>query len=239
MEPLGPYRTSDDPWKARCLTCGTIGSPRLVSIRSGNGGCNACGRLQAAKNCKIPEAAAIAEMLVAQLEPLEPYPGAHQPWRCRCLKPGCGTIGSPRLISIRAGQGGCRSCAEWGFNWEAPAVIYIISHPELGAHKVGVTGHATARLTEFKRLGWQVYTRLPMSSGASAHAIEQAVHARLREEGVPGSFLSRSDMGRLGGYRETMDAEAISLIELETLIRKEIGKHLDDDPDPPSTLAPV
>ncbi|MDH2426454.1 hypothetical protein [Sphaerisporangium sp. TRM90804] len=90
-----------------------------------------------------------------------------------------------------------------------------LAHPEFGAHKVGLTGLATARLAGFQRLGWQVYKRLPMPRGAAAYAVEQAVLVRLREDGIPCSFLSRADMGRLGGYRETMGAEAISLVELE------------------------
>lgn len=35
-------------------------------------------------------------------EPLEPYPGVDEPWRCRCLS--CGTIGgAPRLSAVGPG----------------------------------------------------------------------------------------------------------------------------------------
>lgn len=54
---------------------------------------------------------AAAFMRAAGLEPLVPYPGkSNVPWLCRCLT--CGAEVSPRLHSIRAGQGGCRRCAD-------------------------------------------------------------------------------------------------------------------------------
>ncbi|MEV4296026.1 hypothetical protein [Microbispora rosea] len=173
----------------------------------------------------------MAEMRAAHLEPLEPYQGMHSPWLCRCTLPGCGAICSPRLASIRAGQGGCRSCAEWGFNWNAPAVIYIITHLAFGAHKVGVTGADTDRLAAFQRLGWQVHHEAPMPTGAAAYTVEQALHKRLREIGIPGAFLSRNNLAKLGGYSETIDAKAISLSDLERFVHEEISKHY-NDPEP-------
>lgn len=227
LEPLDPYKASDEPWRCRCNVCGAIGAPRLVSIRNGNGGCNACGRILAALSCRVPEEQAIAEMRAKDLEPLDPYPGAHAPWRCRCT---CGTIGSPRLVAIRAGQGGCRSCAPYGFDWDGPAIIYLLAHEELGAHKLGITGVATKRLANFKNDGWQVFRTIPMINGAAAWTVEQRVLTTLTSEGVGTSFLSRVAMPR-GGYTETIDAEALSLLDLEHLVRQEIAK-LFDDPCP-------
>jgi DNA-directed RNA polymerase subunit RPC12/RpoP len=53
---------------------------------------------------------AVAEMRAAGVEPLEPYPGTHNSWRCRCLA--CGNEVEPRLTSIRSGQGACRYCGD-------------------------------------------------------------------------------------------------------------------------------
>ncbi len=44
----------------------------------------------------------------ANLEPLEPYPGSHNPWKSTCLK--CGSNTSPMLAMISGGQGGCKKC---------------------------------------------------------------------------------------------------------------------------------
>lgn len=47
----------------------------------------------------------------AGLTPLEPYPGANAPWRCRCKK--CKSEVTPRFDSVvRRGSGGCNICAK-------------------------------------------------------------------------------------------------------------------------------
>ncbi len=48
-------------------------------------------------------------MRSAGLEPLEPYPGATPPWRCRHVP--CGREVKPRYSSIKRGGGPCRWCA--------------------------------------------------------------------------------------------------------------------------------
>ena len=51
-----------------------------------------------------------ATLAASGLEPLEPYPGGKNPWRCRCLK--CGAVVTPTLNNIRSGQSsGCKKCA--------------------------------------------------------------------------------------------------------------------------------
>lgn len=43
MEPLEKFVSATTNWKSRCLTCGTIGSPKVTNIASGQGGCKVCG----------------------------------------------------------------------------------------------------------------------------------------------------------------------------------------------------
>jgi hypothetical protein len=43
MEPLEPYKNAVMPWRARCMQCGTEGSPAVTNIASGQGGCKVCG----------------------------------------------------------------------------------------------------------------------------------------------------------------------------------------------------
>lgn len=40
--------------------------------------------------------------------PLEKYPGAHNRWKCECLR--CGEIIYPRLAKVNSGQSACKSC---------------------------------------------------------------------------------------------------------------------------------
>ena len=222
--PLDPYVSADTPWRSSCMACGTVGAPRLSSIRQGNGGCNACGRIQAAQSCRVPDDQAVAEMREAGYVPLQPYPGGQSAWLCRHNE--CGTTGYQRLVTLRQlGRGTCRVCAVYGFDWDGPALIYILTHPRHKAHKFGITGLATKRLADFKRNGWHEVRTFSMADGASAYVVEQTVKARLIQAGISmiNGFLSRELMPR-GGHTETVDASAITVNELERVIRAEIAK---------------
>jgi hypothetical protein len=43
MEPLEPFKSATTSWKSKCQICGTIGTPKLTNIASGQGGCKVCG----------------------------------------------------------------------------------------------------------------------------------------------------------------------------------------------------
>jgi hypothetical protein len=109
LEPLEPYTNDRTPWRARCEKCGREVKPKLVTIRRGQGGCNYCGGIAGAKRRRIPDAVAVDTVRTEGLEPLEQYPGADKPWRCRCLN--CGATVTPVLAVVRRGQGGCGPCA--------------------------------------------------------------------------------------------------------------------------------
>lgn len=97
LEPLEPYPGSDKPWRCRHQACGREVSPRLGNIAAGRqGGCRYC-----AGTASIPPEAAVALMRSAGLEPLEPYPGATPPWRCRHVP--CGREVKPRYSYIKRG----------------------------------------------------------------------------------------------------------------------------------------
>ncbi len=207
LEPLEDYPGARSPWRCRCEKCGNEVSPILSNIRRGRGGCKIC-----APNAPVDPAVAVAEMRAAGLEPLEDYPGTGIPWRCRCEK--CGNEVSPVLSSIRNGSG-CRYCAEWGIDWNAPALVYLIHHEKLGSHKVGITGVESRndRLKDFGALGWETYKTLQFSNANDAHEVEQMVLEPYREQNLC-PYLSADEMKPKGGHTETVDAEAVSILEL-------------------------
>jgi hypothetical protein len=47
-------------------------------------------------------------MRAKNLEPLEEYPGAMKPWKCKCLD--CGNVIQPRYAHIQQGRKGCTYC---------------------------------------------------------------------------------------------------------------------------------
>ncbi|MER7278046.1 hypothetical protein ABT369_26750 [Dactylosporangium sp. NPDC000244] len=219
MQPLDPYPGGAKPWHSRCLDCGEISSPRLTNITSGQGGCTPCAATANGLASRKPETLAIAQARGAGFNPLEPYPGGNKPWLCRCLN--CDEIVTPRLSNIlRPESDGCQNCANNRPDLVGPAVLYLITHPELGAHKVGVTGQGSTRVASFKNVGWHVFELLAMVTGRQAYAIETAVLNRLREQGVALGFVPKDKM-RNGGFTETFSAASISLTDAFRLVLAE------------------
>ena len=103
LEPLDPYPGAHRPWRCRCVTCGDVVKPRLANVYHKGTGCDSCGRRAGVAARCVPEVEAVAVMLAAGLEPLEPYVNNHTPWRCRCMR--CGTEVSPEYNNIKSGWG--------------------------------------------------------------------------------------------------------------------------------------
>jgi len=205
LEPLDAYPGLDDAWRCRCTKCHSEVSPSLFSVRYKGGGCRYC-----LPNHYFSPADAEAQMRSSGFEPLEPYPGANNPWRCRCEK--CGNEVTPRLGNIRQGSGGCRYCAPYGFDPQSPGLVYLLHHPTYGAHKVGIAEQASVRVQKFAGHGWEIVRTLPFAVASDAYAVEQAVLAPYRAASLC-PFLTRAEMP-LGGHTETIDAEAVSLLDL-------------------------
>ena len=207
LEPLEDFGSTKAPWRCRCLKCGKEVTPTLGSIRSGNGGCRYCAGLF------IDAEEAVIEMNAAGLDPLQDYPGSSVPWRCRCLT--CRKEVTPRHRDIRNGHGGCKYCALGGIDWDAPALVYLIHHEEFGSHKVGITGSGSRadRLKGFSALGWEIHKTLELPTGEDAHEVEQEVLNSYREQNFC-PYLTPDLMKSMGGHSETIDAEAVSLLDL-------------------------
>ena len=109
LEPIEPYVGGKVPWRCRCLKCGVEVTPAYSDVASGQGGCIHCGARRRGLKRRTPEEAARAVMLEADLEPLDPYIGANDPWRCRCLK--CGREVTSKLGSVQYQGVSCAYCS--------------------------------------------------------------------------------------------------------------------------------
>jgi hypothetical protein len=114
---------------------------------------------------------------------------------------------------VKQGQGGCRFCADWGIDYEAEGILYLMTHPKYQAHKVGIGNSGRFKVTrvrEHKRSGWVLFKELTFSRTDDAFELEQNILDWLRKDkGLP-PFLSESEMPQ-GGYTETVDASEIDL----------------------------
>lgn len=200
LDPQVPYPGADKPWLCVCTRCGRLITPRLNNIRKAQG-CRYCSRRA------VDPLEAEQLMLNAGFEPLTPYPGAGRRWRCRCVR--CGKMVTPLMINVRKGVG-CKHCASFGFDYSAPAVVYVMCHP-FGSVKVGIAGASkrNTRIADHRRYGWKLFRQLHLPSGDQAWQVEQAVLTLLRGEFALDAFMSADIMPK-GGWTETFDAEIVS-----------------------------
>jgi len=228
LEPLEPYKGANSAWKSKCLKCGKKVSPSLATIRDG-GGCKYC-----AGNQPTNQKKAIREMIAYGYEPQEPYKSNHIKWKCRHIK--CGSIVYPTRAQILGGYGGCQKCAPYGIALDTPSYIYLVTHPLLNAHKIGIGNYKEVRKRDrLHRLiirGWEPFRKWDFPSGNEALSVEKAIFEIIRNKKEIPIYLSPSDMDKIGGHTETVGADKISLLELEKIVNKVI-KGLQEKPIAP------
>lgn len=219
LNPLEPYVDSKKPWKCECLKCGKIVYPAFGGVSSGQGGCISCGKALGGEKNRIPEVEAVAVMLEANLKPLEPYKSRNTPWRAQCLK--CNAIVTPMLGTVMDGSG-CVVCTPFGINLEKPSYLYLITHFEFNAHKVGIGNikKTDYRLGKFNKRGWSTHKVWNMETGAIALEVEKSVFNVIRKELKLPIYLTKELMPVTGGHSETVDADSITLLGLEEIINK-------------------
>ena len=204
LTPLEPYKRADGKWKCRCIKCLREVTPTYSSIGQGQSGCVYC------SGKKVDPQDAISLFLENNLKPLVVYKTTDTKWKSECMK--CGRIVYPTHHMVAQRSGGCKYCATLGLDFTLPAYIYLITHEELGAHKIGISGvHAKEdRLNDHAKSGWKLYKRKNFESAEQAYDIEQEVIRWLREDRELPPFLSLNEMPQRG-WTETVDASEIDL----------------------------
>jgi len=220
FEPLEEYPgRASAKWLCKCLRCGKESTPRLTRIRQGSR-CYFCGRRAVSMARRTPEKQAIAEMEAAGVTPLEPYPDAENPWRCRCQK--CEREVTPRLINIRRGWRGCKHCRLPGGKArldpvEAVAVMRAAGLEPLEPYRSSVTKWR-CRCMACGREVIPLYSNIRQGSGGCPHcaayqfarigpALVYAYHhpgLRAVKVGVTSDFKRRRRLSELknGGWQQ-------------------------------------
>ncbi|MBT5138147.1 MAG: hypothetical protein HOH36_11590 [Acidimicrobiaceae bacterium] len=161
---------------------------------------------------RLTDAETRSVMDAAGLRPLELYPGTKEPWRCKCQA--YGEEATLTYGNVQSGQGGSGACAVTGFDPVAPAVVYLITHQQLSAAKIGITGAdiQTDRITQHEREGWVVVGAWNVAYGRQAEEIETEILRWWREE-LDAPRAVTADLMPQGGYTETVSLKKISLEE--------------------------
>ena len=119
----------------------------------------------------------------------------------------------PHFASIQRGSG-CKFCAPYGLDLNAPATLYLIEQPELRAAKIGIAELTSDRIDVHIRHGWKVIKVWRFNTGKDAGHAETAVLEYFRNELKFPPFLRPADMPQ-GGYTETISSAELRLDEIE------------------------
>jgi hypothetical protein len=212
LVPLVDYPGNKIPWRCYRSACGHEVTPTRNSIARGVGACRYC-----APNA--PVGAPEQVMLNVGLTPLERYPGSDKPWRCR--HEACGREVAPKRNSIIQGQGGCRFCAEHGFDHTSPAYLYLLVSADNGSAKIGITGSGSRRLDRHAAKGWTVEFLWLFNRGADAHAMEQAFIRWLDDHRVHRGVVHPNLMPQRG-WTETWSLLHLSIETAKSVITEMI-----------------
>lgn len=212
LKPIGQFINGKTPWLCQCTKCKREVFPRINDLRAGQSGCIYCAKL------RVDEREAIKLAQKNGFTPLVKYPGANTGWDCICNV--CGQVSKPHYTSMQQGINRCKFCATGGFDFNAPAIIYLITNDKLGAHKIGVAGAAkhNERLSKHAKQGWTLYKHREFKKGVDAFNIEgKILHWWRYQKNLP-PYLSVEQMPQ-AGWSETVDA---SELDLSTIWKKVI-----------------
>jgi hypothetical protein len=197
------------------------------NIAVGSGSCRPCGNKKYADSTRfsieqIDKIYAKQKLKLARRK----YLGMRYKHPTVCLT--CGWKWETLPSKIALGHG-CPSCAKSSFKPDMPGYLYLITHNDLNAHKVGIANLSKTKLADrfyhHQKQGWSLVARWNFESGSNAQNIEREILSKLRKEmGIP-AYLSKDDMP-FGGWTETMSADAISLTKLRRMMEKEVALSL-------------
>ncbi len=207
FEPLVPFPGPKKPWRCICVVCNRESTPTHVGKSQQGSSCAFC-----SKNRVDPEEA-VAYMISQGIEPLENYPGSTKKWRCRCIK--CSREINTMYNTVKNGSG-CKYCAIQGMDFNSPAFIYLISHPEFDALKIGI-GSQELRIRQHTSLGWVLVKRWNFKTGYKASEIEEKVLDHLRNELGLNHYLTKEQMPQKG-HTETFGLDDIDVITVRKMV---------------------
>ena len=214
LKPLEQYKGAIKRWKCKCLICNKIVYPSYSNVSMNRSGCVYCSKQE------IDPKDAVKRMIKANLKPLEPYESNRTKWKCECMK--CGEIVYPKYSNVFSGSGGCIYCMETGFDYKKPATLYLISNKDLNSIKVGITNieDRDRRLHTFRLRGWLVQKQFNFPVGKHASEIEAKVFKWLRKDLNLSVHLTAKLMPKTGGHTETVNADSITVIEIQNKIEE-------------------
>lgn len=248
LEPTAPFPGSDTPWTCTCTACGQESSPNYTNIKRGQGGCRFCGRVKAGQSRRYDEAQAVATMQANGFEPLEPYPGANEAWRCRCLT--CNKQSNPRMSNVTCTGHGCPWCSGRNIEPGRPEAFMLSVgldplEPYPGRHAPWrcrcqrcqrEVSPSYGNVRQGKRCRWCAESGFNAAEAAIVYLLSHPVH-NAAKVGIANTFGDRLSQHRLQGW-QTVAIERVSG-EIAIAIEKNILRWWRTDLGLPAYLGPL
>ena len=95
---------------------------------------------------------------------------------------------------------GCPTCAPYGYDPGSAGFLYLLSWPEEGLLKIGITNYLDQRLSQHEKTGFVMRDTLGPMAGTQARAYERQVLSYLDGLGVR---RAPKRLGKFNGYTET------------------------------------
>lgn len=218
LQPLEKYVNALTAWKAKCLKCGHIVSPKLGAINGGQGPCIYC----AGKKMDPSQARKI--MLASNFKPQEPFVSARKPWKSKCLT--CGNIVTPRLASVLRNGRACSFCSKTGFDTTQAGYLYLLVHPDWEMLQIGITNNPDYRLRQHEQLGWITKELRGPMDGLITQMLERDMLKMLKARGA--DLKNSKVVGKFDGYSESWSIAKLNVKSIKELIllTEEFGEEM-------------
>jgi hypothetical protein len=112
---------------------------------------------------------------------------------------------------------GCPSCANYGFDPNKKAVLYLLVHAEWDLMKIGIANNMKNRLKEHELIGWELLDTWGPADGLLVYNWEQSILKYVQGNG--GDFSARSVAGRaFTGWTECWTQESFRASSIKPMM---------------------
>ncbi len=112
---------------------------------------------------------------------------------------------------------GCPSCANYGFDPNKRAVLYLLGHPEWDLFKIGIANNFKNRLREHTFLGWELLDSWGPADGLLIYNWEQSILKYVKKSG--GDFSALAVTGRtFTGWTECWTQKSFKISSIKSIM---------------------
>jgi hypothetical protein len=226
-QPLENYPGAMNHWRCVHIPCGREVMATLNTLMSGKGCCMDCGVASRAEKNRYTAEEAEQIMRRFGLEPLEPFPGYMEKWKC--LHTECGREVTPTFWYVKFRESGCKFCATGGLDYTGQGTVYLLERQDFFSAKIGITtpNSRTDRIAAHVKEGWRLVQSWTTDTAFQAEEVEEDILSWWRNDLEAPISMRREDMK--SGWTETASLLYIDIDETSIRIEKLISDFIVED----------